>query len=59
LFYAAAKLGAPVPVRDIRRFWTGVQSQGLAGTLDRPIAGKLSADPLEIAVSAVRKLLKS
>jgi uncharacterized protein len=58
LFYAAAKLGAPVPVRDIRGFWTGVQAQGLAGTIDRPIAGRLRADPLDIAVTAVRNLLK-
>jgi uncharacterized protein len=57
LFYAASKLGAPVPVRDIRRFWTGVRSQGLGGTIDRPIAGKLLEDPLAIAVTAVRKLL--
>lgn len=58
LFYALAKLGLPVPVRDIRRFWTSVQSQGLAGTVERPIAGKLACDPLAMAVAAVRGLLK-
>jgi len=57
LFYALQKLGMPVPVRDIRSFWAGVQSQGLVGTLERPVAGSLSSDPLATAVSAVRELL--
>lgn len=58
LFYGLAKLGVPVPVRDVRRFWTAIQAQGLAGTPDRPAKGKLGADPLAIAVSAVRALLE-
>lgn len=56
-FYALASLGIPVPVRDVRRFWTGVEAMGLAGTVEEPVAGKLPADPLEMAVSAVRSLL--
>jgi uncharacterized protein len=58
LFYRLSKLGVPVPVRDVRRFWTAVQARGLAGTVDQPVAGKLAADPLAIAVSAVRALLQ-
>jgi mitochondrial fission protein ELM1 len=57
LFYTAAKAGAPVPIRDVRRFWTSVQRNGLAGTVDRPLAGKLDVDPVASAVSAVRALL--
>lgn len=58
LFYGLAKLGLPVPVRDVRRFWTAIQAQGLAGTPDRPAKGKLADDPLALAVSAVRALLE-
>lgn len=58
LFYGLAKLRLPVPVRDVRRFWTSVEAQGLAGTVERPVAGKLAADPLRTAVSAVRALLQ-
>jgi mitochondrial fission protein ELM1 len=57
LFYALHKLGLPVPVRDIRRFWTGVRARGLAGTVDRPAAGRLDRDPLDLAITAVRKLV--
>jgi uncharacterized protein len=56
-FYALERFGLEVPVRDIRRFWTAIRAQGLAGTIDEPIAGSLEADPLDEAVSAVRKLL--
>ncbi|QNM83059.1 mitochondrial fission ELM1 family protein [Sphingomonas sabuli] len=49
--------GLPVPVRDIRRFWTGVQAAGLVGTIDAPRSGKLNCDPLATAVAAVRALL--
>ena len=59
LFYAISSLGAPVPIRDIRRFWIGMQTQGLAGTVEEPLAGKLEADLLATAVSAVRSLLQS
>lgn len=58
LFYGLAKLGVPVPVRDVRRFWTSVQAQGLAGTVERPVSGKLAADPLRTSVSAVRALIE-
>ncbi|HUG46205.1 MAG TPA: ELM1/GtrOC1 family putative glycosyltransferase [Sphingomicrobium sp.] len=57
LFYSAAKFGLPVPIRDLCRFWTRIQASGLAGTLDRPIAGTLPIDPLGVAVPAIRKLL--
>ena len=57
-FYGLSKLGVPVPVRDIRRFWSDVQAKGLAGTVERPTCGKLDPDPLEIAVSAVSELLE-
>lgn len=57
-FYGLSKSGLPVPLRDIRRFWTSLQAQGLAGTLERPVAGTLASDPLAIAVSAVRALLR-
>ena len=43
-------------VRDIRRFWTQLQEQGLIGTVDRPAIGKVE-DSLAIAVAAVRRLL--
>ena len=58
-FYALSSFGLPVPVRDIRGFWTLVQAQGLAGTVEAPVAGKLQADPLDSAVTAIRELLKS
>ena len=57
LFYGLARLGVPVPVRDVRSFWTSIEAQGLAGTIDRPQRGKLGSDPLDTAVSAVRELL--
>ncbi|HEU5482953.1 MAG TPA: ELM1/GtrOC1 family putative glycosyltransferase [Sphingomicrobium sp.] len=58
-FYGLARLGLPVPVRDIRRFWESVRSKGLAGTVEEPVAGELSRDPLATAVAAVRSLLKN
>lgn len=57
LFYTLSRAGLPVPVRDIRRFWTSIQAQGLAGTVEQPLAGKLRVDPLSTAVAAVRDLL--
>ena len=59
LFYALSKLGVPVPVRDVRRFWTSIQASKLAGTVEDPVAGKLESDPVATAVSAVRALLRS
>ena len=59
LFYGAAKLGLPVPVRDVQRFWRLVRRQGLAGTIDKPIAGHLEVDTVGEAVAAVRRLLDS
>ena len=57
LFYGLSRAGLPVPVRDIHRFWTSVQAQGLAGTVDRPITRKLDLNPVATAVAAVRALL--
>ena len=56
-FYALSSIGIPVPVRDVRRFWTGVQAMGLAGSVEEPLAGDLPVDPLKMAVDAVRSLL--
>jgi len=57
-FYGLSKLGMSVPVRDISCFWTSVQAEGLAGTLEQPGSGTLDIDPLATAVDAVRRLLK-
>jgi len=57
IFYGLAKIGIAVPVRDVHRFWTSVQAKGLAGTVEKPVAGKLGNDPLEIAIEALRKLV--
>ncbi|HET9459071.1 MAG TPA: ELM1/GtrOC1 family putative glycosyltransferase [Sphingomicrobium sp.] len=57
LFYRLAETGLRVPVRDIRRFWTGVLEKGLAGSLDEPRSAKLGCDPLGEAAAAVRALL--
>ena len=59
LFYTLAEFGLPVPIRDIRRFWTSIEAQGLAGTVERPVAGATAIDPLATSVSAIQKLLKS
>jgi mitochondrial fission protein ELM1 len=58
LFYTLAKVGLPIPIRDIHRFWTRIRADGLAGTVEHPVAGRLYTDPLATAVAAVRKLLK-
>lgn len=57
LFYGLENLGMKVPVRDVRRFWSGVRQRGLAGTVDEPVAGRLGLDPVAEAVSAIRALL--
>lgn len=56
-FYGLQRLGIPVPVRDVRRFWTQARDRRLAGTVERPLAGTLDLDPLAEAVSAIRPLL--
>ena len=56
-FYGLARLGFPVPVRDISRVWATVRKAGLAGTIDRPVIGRLDPNPLDTAVAAVRALL--
>lgn len=57
LFYGLEKLDAPIPVRDVRRFWRRVRARGLAGTVQHPVAGTLELDPLRTAVAAVRRVL--
>jgi mitochondrial fission protein ELM1 len=57
-FYGLAKLGTPLPIRDVRCFWRSVRTRGLAGTLDRPIAGTLRSDSLADCVGAIRRLLE-
>ena len=42
--------------RDLRRFWQGLDEQHMIGTIDRPVASQVD-DPVEIAVSAVRKVI--
>ena len=42
--------------RDLRKFWSSLRDRGLAGTIDRPLAGQL-VDPGTIAADAVKALL--
>lgn len=42
--------------RDLRRFWSGLDERGLAGTVERPVTGPVE-EPVDIAVAAVRRLL--
>ena len=46
----------PDSTRDLRRFWASLRERGLAGTLDRPVAGQV-ADPAATAADAVKALL--
>jgi mitochondrial fission protein ELM1 len=57
LFYGLERVGVPVPVRDVSRFWEDIQAQGLAGTVAEPLAGKLPNDSVATAVAAVKPLL--
>jgi hypothetical protein len=58
LFYALAEMtGRAVPVRDIQRFIDLALEQGLAGTVEQPRAAPPQVDPLETAVTLIRKLL--
>jgi hypothetical protein len=42
--------------RDLRRFWASLRDRGLAGTIEKPVAGQL-ADPAATAADAVKALL--
>ena len=42
--------------RDIRRFWSALETKGLRGTIEGPVSGKI-ADPVLAAAEAVRRLL--
>jgi mitochondrial fission protein ELM1 len=57
LLYGLEQFGLPVPVRDVSRFWTDIQAQGLAGTVAEPLAGKLPNDSVAAAAAAVKRLL--
>jgi mitochondrial fission protein ELM1 len=46
----------PDTTRDLRRFWASLRERGLAGTLERPVAGQI-ADTAATAADAVRALL--
>lgn len=46
------------PFRDLRRFWTYLQRQGLAGTIEEPVAGLID-NPVVTAAAEVKGLLKS
>lgn len=45
-------------IRDLRRFWTDVQTRGLVGTVEKPTRGAFD-NPIETAVAAVRRVLGS
>lgn len=42
--------------RDLRRFWSHLQSEGLLGTVDEPVQG-VAEDPVRTAAARVRALL--
>lgn len=46
------------PFRDLRRFWTHLQREGLAGTIEEPVAGMID-NPVVTAAAEVRELLRS
>jgi hypothetical protein len=48
--------GHPIYPRDLRYFWRSLESQGLAGTLARPLAGEVP-DMAMLAAERVRQLL--
>lgn len=44
------------PFRNLRKVWERLRRDNLIGSVDAPVAG-IVADPVEIAVAAVRRLL--
>lgn len=46
------------PFRDLRRFWTFLRRERLAGTLEEPIAAQIE-NPVIMAAAEVRELLQS
>jgi hypothetical protein len=48
--------GHPIYPRDLRYFWRALESQGLAGILERPLAGEMP-DMAILAAERVRQLL--
>ena len=60
LLYAfAGAAGRSVPVRDIQRFVNSILDQRLAGTVEQPRTASSRPDALQIACSAIRKLLET
>lgn len=57
LYAVAGAAGRSVPVRDIQRLINSVLDRGLAGTVEQPRAASSRPDALQIASSAIRKLL--
>jgi hypothetical protein len=51
-------LGKPFRIRDLARFWSDLQMRGLVGTIEHPRSGSLEAAPMDIAVAAVRAVLR-
>ena len=57
LYALSRATGWPVPIRDIQQFMDSMIKQRMVGTVEDPLAGKASVDPLAMAAGAIRKLL--
>jgi uncharacterized protein len=49
--------GQPFRMRDLRKFWSDLESRGLVGTIDEPRCATLELSPVQTAVAAVRETL--
>lgn len=49
--------GKRLRIRNLHAFWDDLEARGLAGTISHPRSGSLEVSSLEIAVSAIRKLI--
>jgi mitochondrial fission protein ELM1 len=50
--------GKPLRIRNLVAFWDDLEARGLTGTIQAPRRGRLELSSLDIAVSAVRKLIE-
>ena len=50
--------GRPFRIRDLARFWSDLRMRGLVGTIEHPRSGSLDAAPIDVAVAAVRAVLR-
>jgi uncharacterized protein len=50
--------GQPFRMRDLRKFWSDLESRGLVGTIENPCCAALDVSPVDIAVTAVRAALE-